>query len=283
MRNRNTILYEGILDDLTADDMHRDTARELAGEAYVQDDDYFTTDVYLQIDYRRFFDYPPSLSRFKEALEYQLEQFPEFTFSRVRILTTNKIYHQNDGGISELATDKYHLYSGDYHFVFAFRYESDNPIPGFRKLIKILESVARFIDNASGTHGFFSYLCPRKNSPATFHDEVKIANYELQEMYNAMTAKKKPGGTNFSHRFWQALNIMTLLVNDDRTYDRLIRVFRGYDNTMYTIKENISRQKSLSADYMGEWGSHRIIGAAKLSMDIRGKQVIWQEFLNTRE
>lgn len=123
---RTSYIYEAILDDITADDLSRNTSKQLAdasNDLKHQTDSYFDTDVYIEIDYRRFFEFPPLLTQFKEAMTYQLQQFPEFTFSGVRIITTNEIYHHNDRGISELATDKARLYNGDYHFVFAYKYE----------------------------------------------------------------------------------------------------------------------------------------------------------------
>ena len=75
-RAYTTILYESVLDDVTADDMSINSSRQLADdfdEMKHQSEPYFNTDVYIQLDYRRLFEYPPLLTQIKDALTYQLQ------------------------------------------------------------------------------------------------------------------------------------------------------------------------------------------------------------------
>ena len=67
------IIYESVLDDVTSDDMSNNSSRQLADEfdeMKHQSDSYFNTDVYIQLDYRRLFEYPPLLTQIKDALTY---------------------------------------------------------------------------------------------------------------------------------------------------------------------------------------------------------------------
>ena len=69
------IIYESVLDDVTTDDMSINSSGQLARDVVEmrhQSDSYFNTDVYIQVDYYRLFEYPPLLTQIKDALTYQL-------------------------------------------------------------------------------------------------------------------------------------------------------------------------------------------------------------------
>lgn len=221
------------------------------------------------MDYRRFFEYPPSLIQFKDALLYQFQQFPEFAFSDVRIVTRNEIYHRNDQGISDYENNVNRLPDSCYYFVFAFKYESSNPIPGFRKLIKILYAAFRYIHQRQ-SYGFCVDLYPRTNNQKVIKDKVELDGNILSEIYKAVVTKTKPGSTAFYKYFWIAYEVMELLVSNETTYPSLIRVFHGFDNVKDTIRCTINRQVD-SGDYHG--GPRKLLKCTKLKKDIIKKNI----------
>ena len=91
-----------------------------------------------------------------------------------------------------------------------------------------------------------------------------------------MTSPKKPGGTGFSHRFFQTLSIISLLVNDANTYPRLIRIFHGFDTTMFTVKEVIENLVDGNSDYYSH--SNNILKSSSLRKEIIRKQLDMSEF-----
>lgn len=92
-----------------------------------------------------------------------------------------------------------------------------------------------------------------------------------------MTAKKKPGSSDFYKYFWLSYQVMQTLVDNETTYPSLIRVFHGFDNTKDTIRRIINQQVE-SGDYQG--GRRTLLKSTRLKKEINGKSIDFEQLAN---